>query len=62
MDHHRDDNSVQKDEGFMEDSNGINIRNPTTKGWSLLIKRKGGSQPWIALKDMKESNPNEVAK
>ena len=33
----------------------------TTKGWDLLFQWKDGSNDWIELKDVKESNPIEVA-
>jgi hypothetical protein len=33
----------------------------TTQGWKLLVKWAGGSEAWIALKDMKESHPVETA-
>ena len=31
------------------------------KGWSLLVEWKDGGSHWIPLKDLKESNPIEVA-
>jgi len=34
---------------------------PTTKGWKLLVQWKDGTEDWIPLKDLKESNPVEVA-
>ena len=33
----------------------------TTKGWQLLLQWKDGSTSWTPLKDLKESNPVEVA-
>jgi hypothetical protein len=33
----------------------------TTKGWQLLLQWKDGSNTWIPLKDLKESNPVDVA-
>ena len=33
----------------------------TTKGWDMLVRWKDGSQSWIPLKDVKESNPLETA-
>jgi hypothetical protein len=33
----------------------------TTKGWKLLVQWKNGSSSWTPLKDLKESNPVEVA-
>jgi hypothetical protein len=34
----------------------------TTRGWSLLVQWKDGSISWEKLKDLKASNPVEVAK
>ena len=33
----------------------------TTVGWALQIKWKNGSTQWVKLKDLKESNPVDVA-
>ena len=33
----------------------------TTQGWELLVQWKDGSVSWEKLKDLKESNPVEVA-
>ena len=33
----------------------------TTVGWKLLVAWKVGSETWVSLKDLKESNPVEVA-
>ena len=40
---------------------GVKQRCPTTKGWGILVKWKYGSTTWIALKDMKESYPVQLA-
>jgi hypothetical protein len=32
----------------------------TTVGWSFLVKFGDGSQQWVALKVLKESNPMQV--
>ena len=33
----------------------------TTVGWKLNIKWRDGTTKWVSLKDLKESNPIEVA-
>ena len=33
----------------------------TTKGWSFLVQWKRGESTWVPLKDLKKSNPIEVA-
>ena len=35
--------------------------NITTKIWKLLFKWKYGAQYWIPMKDIKESNPADIA-
>ena len=40
---------------------GLKTRRRNTKGWDLLFQWKDGSNDWIALKDVKESNPIEIA-
>ena len=34
----------------------------TTAGWELLVKYNDGSADWFKLKDLKDSNPIELAK
>ena len=34
----------------------------TTVGWKCNIKCRDGTTTWVSLKDLKESNPIEVAK
>lgn len=41
--------------------NGDKVRRKTTRGWQLLVRWKDGTQQWIPLKDLKESNPVDVA-
>jgi hypothetical protein len=41
--------------------NGRKVRKRTTKGWELLVKWKDGTTTWIPLKDLKETNPVELA-
>ena len=40
---------------------GTQKRKRTTKGWTLLVHWKDGSQDWIPLKDMKDAYPVQVA-
>ena len=48
-------------DAFYTNTRGVKRRLPTTKGWEILVKRKDGSTTWIALKDMKESYPVQLA-
>ena len=62
IDHRSNKHAVKKENGFV-----INVerntkrRVMTTKGWELCIQWKDGSTNWVALKDMKNSYPVEVA-
>ena len=60
VDHCKDNTAVPMDDGYIV-SNGNRRRKLTTNGWSLCVKWKDGSTSWEALKDLKESNPVEVA-
>jgi hypothetical protein len=60
VDHERDNTAVSADDGYIV-TNGNRHRKLTTKGWKLCVKWKDGSTSWEALKDLKESNPVEVA-
>jgi hypothetical protein len=41
--------------------NGQHKQKWTTKGWELLVEWKDGAVMWVPLKDLKETNPIEVA-
>ncbi|KAI2490433.1 Reverse transcriptase (RNA-dependent DNA polymerase) [Fragilaria crotonensis] len=56
-----DGSAVTKDDGMEVGRNGILRPRRTTKGWKLLISWKDGTSSWVPLKDIKESNPVEVA-
>jgi hypothetical protein len=60
VDHEKDDTAVSADDGYIV-TNGNRRRKLMTKGWKLCVKWKDGSTSWEALKDLKESNPVEVA-
>ena len=58
VDHSKDASAVRSDDGYVKDTQQ---RRWTTKGWKLLVDWKDGTSNWIPLKDLKESNPIEVA-
>jgi hypothetical protein len=60
-DHQRRDEALSIADGFVISANGQRKHRHTTKGWDLLVEWKDGSVSWIPLKDLKESNPVEVA-
>ena len=61
VDYRKDDDAVHKDDAFVEDEHGRKKQRLTIKGWSFLVNWKDGSQSWVPLKDIKESNPIEVS-
>ena len=61
IDHKTDGHAVTKENGFIEKPGGNRVPKQTTKGWWLLARLKDHSTQWFKLKDLKESNPLEVA-
>ena len=57
----RDDIAVDKEDAFVIMHNGVKHCKLTTQGWQLLCQWKDGSTNWVALKDMKNSYPVQVA-
>jgi Reverse transcriptase (RNA-dependent DNA polymerase) len=57
-DHRKDGSAVATDDGYYP---GTQQKRWTTKGWFLLVEWKDGGSNWVPLKDLKESNPIEVA-
>ena len=60
VDHLKGDDAVPADEGFTE-FRGRKYPKRTTRGWKLCVQWKDGSTSWVALKDLKESHPIQVA-
>lgn len=61
-DHRKDDlTAIPKDDGFFITKSGRKQARHTTIGWELLVEWKDGTTSWIPLKELKNSNPVEVA-
>ena len=60
--HQSNEHAVKKQDAFITTKTGTKRRRETTKGWELLVRWKDGGTDWIALKDIKESYPVQVAK
>ena len=60
IDHHTYGEAVSKDDGMIILNGKSSIRK-TAKGWYLCVKWKDDSTSWVPLKDLKQSNPLEVA-
>lgn len=59
--HRSNSNAIKKEDGYYDTPSGTRRRVITTKGWQLQVKWETGETSWIALKDIKESNPVQVA-
>jgi hypothetical protein len=57
----KNETAINKEDAFVEMANGVRRRRYTTQGWQLLCQWKDGSTNWVALKDMKNSYPVQVA-
>ncbi|GAX24495.1 hypothetical protein FisN_18Lu065 [Fistulifera solaris] len=61
LDHRATDEAVPKEKGWITTGTGTRRRIITTKGWEILVRWKDGSTDWIALKDLKNTYPVELA-
>jgi hypothetical protein len=61
VDHRFTPDAVRGDEAFVFNVKGKRVLKRTTKGVQHCVKWKDGSTTWVSLKDVKESNPIEVA-
>ena len=52
---------VKQQDAFIITRSGTKRRCETTIGWQLLVQWKDGSTNWVALKDLKELYPVQVA-
>ena len=59
--HRKNKDAIPIEDGYYETSSGAKRRVITTKGWDLQVKWESGETSYIALKDIKESNPIEIA-
>ena len=59
--HRSNEHAVNQQDAFITTKRGTKRRRETTKGWELLVRWKDGGTDWIALKDIKESYPVQVA-
>jgi hypothetical protein len=61
LDHRREGNAVSKEQRYVTTRNGQQKLRQSTVGWKFLVKYNDGKKQWIMLKDLKESNPVDVA-
>jgi hypothetical protein len=60
IDHRKGTDAVAIEDGFEIYNNRCTLK-CTTHGWTMLVQWKDGTTTWIPLKDLKESNPVQVA-
>ena len=61
MDHKSNGQAVQPKDAFTVSRNGNKVRRQTTKGWFFQVQWKDGTDSWLPLRELKESNPVQVA-
>ena len=61
QDHRVTSDAIPKSKGTFLTSSGTSRKVHKTRGWELLVSWKDGSSDWVALKDLKESYPVELA-
>jgi hypothetical protein len=61
VDHRTDGSEVKQQDAFVTTRTGAKRRRETTKGWETLAQWKDGSTTWVALKDVKDSYPLQLA-
>jgi hypothetical protein len=61
MDHKKDDTAIDIVNGTVTTSSGNVKPKITTQGWQLRVLWKDKSTSWVKLKDLKASNPVELA-
>ena len=61
LDFRKSENATPMAKKYVQTSSGQRRMRKSTAGWQLLIAWKDGSEEWIPLSIMKESNPLEVA-
>ena len=61
VDHKSDCSAMSIEDGYVVDQKGRKSLKVTTCRWQFLCEWKGRTSDWVPLKDLKDSNPIEVA-
>ena len=61
IDHRTSSDAIPQSQGTYMNPYGVKRRKMTTRGWELLVEWRDGSSDWVALKDLKDSYPVELA-
>ena len=59
--HRTTSEAIKKGDNIITTSSGQQRHKLTTVGWEMLVEWRDGSSNWVPLKELKESNPVEVA-
>ena len=59
--HRSNAHAVHKDDGYLVMPTGTKRHRITTKGWDIQVEWRDGTTAWIPLKELKASNPVELA-
>ena len=60
-DHRKNARAISIQDGYDISRNGNRTPKRTTVGWELLVEWRDGSTDWVPLKDLKDTNPVELA-
>ena len=59
--HECNGNEIKKEDGWCAFENNVKKRKITTRGWKILVEWNNGTQSWLPLYNVKQSNPVELA-
>ena len=60
INHRKNSNAIDKDDQYRV-VHGKQVKKRTTAGWQFEVEWKDGTTSWLPLKDLKETNPVELA-
>ena len=61
IDHRKNDDAVKIEDGTVSTPHNTSRKRRTTKGWEICVLWRDGSTDWVALKDLKNAYPVELA-
>jgi len=53
VNHRKENNAIEKCDGWIISNNGTRRRKITTKGWSFEVEWNVGTTSWVTLRDIK---------